>query len=447
MKKPVMKSIAIASAVACALSLAACGNAGSSSSKGNEQTTLSLWSWDPTVEAAVKSYNASQNKIHIKVTNPGSGLTSEQYVALNNALQAGKGIPDMTLVEYMVLPQYSHMDAFLDLTEKGADKEQSKFTPGTWSSVNFNSKIYGMPVDSGPMAFFYNQEVFNKAGIAEPPKTWDEFYQDAKMIRATGSYITSDSGDGSFYNAMVWQAGGHPYKTKDNDVTINLTKDSGVQKFTKYWQKMLDEGLIDTSFTMWTDEWNKALGDGSIASLPSAAWMAMKLSQSAPQASGKFRVAKMPQWEAGKTDNAEWGGSSLAILKACPKEKQDAAWDFIKYVTTNDEGIKIRVDRGAFPATKATLKSDKFLSATTVKDANNKDVEYYGGQEFNKVFASAAADVKTKWSFLPFEIYARKVFGDSMGDAYRKHGTLEQGLEAWQKVLIKYAKDQGFTVK
>lgn len=86
MKKPVMKSIAIASAVACALSLAACGNAGSSSSKGNEQTSLSLWSWDPTVEAAVKAYNASQNKIHIKVTNPGSGLTSEQYVALNNAL-------------------------------------------------------------------------------------------------------------------------------------------------------------------------------------------------------------------------------------------------------------------------------------------------------------------------------------------------------------------------
>ena len=57
--------------------------------------------------------------------------------------------------------------------------------------------MYGMPVDSGPMAFYYDKEVFDKAGISEPPSTWDEFYQDAKKIKQIGSYITNDPGYGS----------------------------------------------------------------------------------------------------------------------------------------------------------------------------------------------------------------------------------------------------------
>ena len=244
MNKTLKKTVALASVAACALSLAACGSSSNSGTAADSTVELSLWTWDQTVEAMVKKYNASQDKIKVKVTNPGAGLTSEQYVALNNALQAGKGIPDLTMVEYMVLPQYSHMDAFLDLTDFGAADEQSVFTPGTWSSVSFNNQIYGLPVDSGPMAFFYNQEAFEKAGITEAPKTWDEFYEDAKLIRATGAYITSDSGDGSFYNAMIWQAGGQPYSTSGEKVSINLTGDKGTQRFTQLWQKRLTKILL-----------------------------------------------------------------------------------------------------------------------------------------------------------------------------------------------------------
>ena len=63
-----------------------------------------------------------------------------------------------------------------------------------------------MPVDSGPMAFYYDKEVFDKAGISEPPSTWDEFYQDAKKIKQIGSYITNDPGNAGFFNAMAPQA-------------------------------------------------------------------------------------------------------------------------------------------------------------------------------------------------------------------------------------------------
>src|ERR671935_643879 len=48
----------------------------------------------------------------------------------------------------------------------------------------YGGKLYGMPILSSARAFFYNRDLFAKAGIAAPPKTWDEFVQTAKKIQA-----------------------------------------------------------------------------------------------------------------------------------------------------------------------------------------------------------------------------------------------------------------------
>ena len=47
---------------------------------------------------------------------------------------------------------------------------------------------------------------------------------------------------------MTWLAGATPFETsKDGEtVTINLTGDKNVKTFTDFWQKMIDEDLIDT---------------------------------------------------------------------------------------------------------------------------------------------------------------------------------------------------------
>jgi multiple sugar transport system substrate-binding protein len=43
-----------------------------------------------------------------------------------------------------------------------------------------------MPDLSSARALFYNTDLFTKAGIAAPPKTWDEFAADAKKLTALG---------------------------------------------------------------------------------------------------------------------------------------------------------------------------------------------------------------------------------------------------------------------
>ena len=414
---------ASAVAVAALVSLSACGG---TTNGGSATTDLTVWSWDTSVTRAAEAFMKENPNIKIKVNNVGT--TDKTYTALNNASEAGSGMPDLFSIEYLAIPQFIHSDTLMNLNDiVDSAKLKDTFTPGTWNSVNVNNGLYALPLDSGPMAFFYNKDVFDKAGISEAPKTWDEFYQDAKKIRSTGSYITSDSGDAGLFNAMMWAMGGHAYKVGGDKVSINISGDKGAKAFMDLWQRMIDEDLIDTHTKTWTDDWMKSLGDGSIASLISGAWMANNLLQGVPQASGKFRVATMPTQE-GVTSNAEYGGSGIAISKTIPKNKIDAAKKFALFAATKDKGIQARVDNGSFPATAKTLKDKSFLSKTTLKNADGTDNEFFGGQEYNKVFSEAASDVTTKWEFLPFEAYARSIYNDHMGDAFQGKKSLQDAV-------------------
>jgi multiple sugar transport system substrate-binding protein len=445
------KAIALVGALAMAGSLAACGGSASSDNAAtkteidpNKKISLTLWTWDSTLPRTIKGFEKKYPNITVKAVN--AGTNKDEYTALDNALAAGSGAPDMVQIEYYALPQYALSGDVKNIADLGAKDYGDFYTPGTWSSVNINDGVYALPIDSGPMAFFYNKDVFDKAGVKKAPTTWDEFYQAAKKIKAAGSYITSDSGDAGFYDSMVWQAKGHPFTTDGENVKVDLTGDAGAKKWTDFWQKMIDENLIDTKTAGWSDDWNRSLGDGSIASLLTGAWMPYNLLSGAPQASGKWRVALMPTWEAGGTENSENGGSSLAIPKTTSDEKTAAAYKFMEYALHEADGIKTRVDGGAFPADNDTLKRKSFLDQTAMEDKDGKSVEYFGGQKFNEVLAQSAKNVVTGYQFLPFEVYARGIYADTAGAAFTGKTKLSDGIKAWQDKIVEYGTQQGFKV-
>ncbi|WP_190973614.1 ABC transporter substrate-binding protein [Bifidobacterium callitrichos] len=450
MKRTALRRITAATmVVGLGIGLAGCGGGdGGNGASGTIGTAdnpveIAVWGWEPTLKQATATFEKENPNIKVKVTNVGSAV--QTITSLQNAINAGSGAPDVAQFEYHALPQFALAGSLSDLSDKGAKDYADFYTPGTWSQVNINGGIYGLPMDSGPTALFYNKEVFDAAGVTEPPKTWDEYYEAAKKIKALGGghYITADTGSEGSYTmlaSLIWAAGGRPYEIKDaENVSITLTSDPAVKKVADFWQKMIDEGLINTQINSWSDEWNRGLGDGTIASLNYGAWMSANLLASASQASGKFRVATIPQWDASaKPSNGEAGGSTLAILAS--SKKQEAAWKYIDFVNHERDGINARVDNGAFPADHETLKSDDFLKGSA------KLTDYFGGQEYNKVLAQASDEVSEGFSYMPFSAHAMSIYGDSLGPAYRGQKTLSQALADFQKALTDYGRDQGFTV-
>ncbi|MZD05203.1 extracellular solute-binding protein [Streptomyces sp. SID5785] len=429
----------------CALALAAtaCGGSGDDSagkevSAGDIQSalkkggTITVWAWEPTLEQVVTDFEKKYPAVHVKLVN--AGTNNDQYKALSNAISAKKGVPDVAQVEYYALGQYALTKQITDLKGFGAGKLADRYSPGPWNSVTSGDGIYGLPMDSGPMALFYNKKVFDRHKIAVPT-TWDEYVDAARQLHKADpkAYITSDIGDAGMTTSLLWQAGSHPYKVDGTKVGIDFT-DPGAKTYTDTWQQLIDEKLV-SSVPGWSDDWYKGLADGTIATLPIGAWMPANFASGVKGAAGDWRVAPLPQWTKGGTASSENGGSSLA-LPALGKNKE-LAYAFAEYADAG-AGVTTRIKNGAFPATVKDLESPAF---------QNTAFPYFGGQKANKIFAESAKHVSADWTYLPYQVYANSIFNDTAGKAYVSSTTLSAGLKAWRDASARYGTEQGFTVE
>ncbi|MEU1351445.1 ABC transporter substrate-binding protein [Streptomyces sp. NPDC005775] len=428
----------------CALALAATACGSDDDSGGHEQVgatdlqtalknggTVTVWAWEPTLKQVAADFEKKYPKVDIKLVN--AGTNNDQYKALQNAISAKKGVPDVAQIEYYALSQYALTKSVTDLKPFGADKLAGSYSPGPWNSVQAGDGIYGLPMDSGPMALFYNKKVFDKYGIAVPT-TWDEYVDAARKLHKADpkAYITSDVGDAGLTTSLLWQAGSHPYKVDGTEVGIDFG-DAGAKKYTETWQKLIDEKLL-APVAGWSDDWYKGLGDGTIATLPTGAWMPANFASGVKGAAGDWRAAPLPQWTKGADAAAENGGSSLALPEA--GKNKELAYAFVEYANSG-AGVQTRIRNGAFPATTKDLNDQAFQDTA---------FPYFAGQKANKVFADAAKAVPAGWNYLPYQVYANSIFNDTVGKAYVSGTKLGDGLAAWQDASAKYGKEQGFTV-
>lgn len=430
------KAGATAVALLTAGALAACSGGGSTGASGGDggPVTLTVWSWDGTVELAVPGFEKEHPDIDVEVVNAGS--SSDEYQALDNAIQAGSGVPDLVMFEYFAVPYFAVPGKLADLGPLGADELADDFVPSAWNNVTMDDAVYALPSDYGPAVLFWNKAVFAEAGIDEPPATWDEYYEDAKKIRALGPdhYITQDSNDLFFLLSLIWQAGGRPFQVDGTSVHIDFT-DEGTREAVDFWQKMIDEDLVDTSISAWSDDWNRALNDGTLASQNMGGWLTSTLPERAPDAAGDFRVALMPQWEEGEQVGAENGGSAFGIPEAA--ENKEAAYAFLEYFTHGD-GLQPRVDAGAFVPATSVLESPEFQEVPN---------PYFGDQETGAVLAEASSIAAVGWQYPPFFEWARSVYPDIATPFYTSgEGSLAEVLRTWQERSVQYGNEQGFQV-
>ncbi|GAA4985326.1 extracellular solute-binding protein [Kitasatospora paranensis] len=105
---------------------------------------------------------------------------------------------------------------------------------------------YGIPFVSSARAFFYNKAIFERAGIAKPPTTWDELRQDAVLIKAKvpGSipYALPLGPEESQAETMIWELGnGGGFTDESGRYALNSPQD--IDTFSWLKARLVDPGL------------------------------------------------------------------------------------------------------------------------------------------------------------------------------------------------------------
>ncbi|WP_165775902.1 ABC transporter substrate-binding protein [Bifidobacterium scaligerum] len=431
-----IRTITAAAVATCLVGVGAgCGN--TSGTAGTDGTTeITLWTWQSTINDFVTAFEKTHPNIKVKVTN--AGANEDEYMQLTNALNAGNGIPDLVYLDFNAVHQFAISDQLRNVNDYGFNKISDDFTEAAQNNVTVNGQPYGLPISSGPMVMFYNQDVFDKAGVESVPATWDEYRAAAEKIASLpgDAHITNDTGDGGFITSMLWQAGAQPFSVDGTTVSVNFN-DKNVKKFTSMWQSLLDSKLIDTSTTGWTDDWWRKLDDGSIATMLTGAWMVSSMQKNLSQTKGSWRVAPMPQYTTGEHVNGENGGGALAMPKGSNDAKTRAAYEFAQWFA-HGGGVQVNLQQGGLPPLNSVLSDTDWLDE---KDA------FFGGQATHQVIASASKDVTTDFAYLPYMAYANSIAVNSIGQVYHGKTTLQKALVQWGDSLKTYGQQEGFTVK
>jgi raffinose/stachyose/melibiose transport system substrate-binding protein len=84
-----------------------------------------------------------------------------------------------------VLGQYAEAGLVKDLTEAiKVDGFGDTLLEGPKSLYTINGKTYGLPWKVGMVGFWYRKDLFKQAGIEDTPKTWTEFLETVKKLKA-----------------------------------------------------------------------------------------------------------------------------------------------------------------------------------------------------------------------------------------------------------------------
>ncbi|PZM10902.1 ABC transporter substrate-binding protein [Rhizobium tubonense] len=159
-----------------------------------------------------------------------------------------------------------------DLAEQGllrtlddlAEKQDWKtaLTPAFYNAIQYKGHIYGAPInDHGQNWLFYSKAVFQKAGVTDEPKTWDEMFAALDKIKAAGLIPVAVGGQPwqlqLMFNSILLGDGGKElyskvYKDLDPEA-VKSDKFKHVAEVFAKLRKYQDEGSPNR-------DWNVATG-------------------------------------------------------------------------------------------------------------------------------------------------------------------------------------------
>ena len=429
----------LAAVLAVALVAAGCGSSGtgassssSSSTSSGGKVTLTVWSWVAGLQQEANAYMKEHPNVTVKVVNVGGGTV--EYDKLRVAFQAGSGAPDITFLSSYAVKSFALANDIVNLDNYGAQKIAPTQTTFSWDAGLVGNGAYYVPAGFGPMAYFYRADIFAKYHITVPT-TWAQFAADAAKLHKAdpGVYLSSLPGSTN-YLGVLWQGGQQPFQTSGTKVAINWD-DAAAMKVSSYWQGLLDSHLLSPVPEL-TSQWESAIANGSIASLVGAAWYPLLLEPSVPGQAGKWRVALLPQWQAGQNASADSGMSGYAVTKQ--SANQQAAANFLYWLNASAQGVgMLQKIQSQFPTYNPLLDSPALL---------NEKSSYFGNEEINRVFNTSGAGISTAYDYGPFGDYVATEVTDDVSRAETGAITLPAAMTQLQTQFVTYAKSEGFTV-
>ncbi len=95
---------------------------------------------------------------------------------------ATKNVPDLARVDYAFTAVLASKNGVFPIKDPSLDPIIAELSVAALYGNYYKGQLWGLPDQTTCIALFYNKDLFDKAGIKAPPKTWDEFISVAQKL-------------------------------------------------------------------------------------------------------------------------------------------------------------------------------------------------------------------------------------------------------------------------
>ena len=246
-------------------------------------------------------------------------------------------LPDLVILDSPDHASYASMGIFADLTGKF---DVSTYYEGPVASATLDDTLYGVPFGCNCLALYYNEDMFEAAGITEVPTTWDELKEAAEKLTSdnvTGlAFCSVQNEEGTFnFVPWLWSTGATSYE---------INSENGIRALS-FVKDLIDSGVMSKECINWTqgDVMNQFIS-GNVAMMINGPWQIPTMREEAPELN--YNVALIPM-------DAEYasviGGENYAVVSG---GNEDGALDFLTYATQEEQVIFMMTQMGYISADK-----------------------------------------------------------------------------------------------
>ncbi|GAB3820527.1 extracellular solute-binding protein [Tessaracoccus terricola] len=370
-------------------------------------------------------WNAENPNIQVSTTKF-DGQAQDLIVKLETDIKANNAAC-LAQVGYAEVPELFVKGMLEDVTEIAAQYEGN--FGGAFGQMSVGGVTVGLPQDSGPLIYIYNEAAFAELGI-EVPTNLDEFTSAAATAAAAGKYIASFTPDEAQYwlSAQAASAGAIWFSAENDQWAVNAdSPESAV--VADFWQNLLDNGSVAT-YDRWAESFNKALVDGELVGHIAAAWeVGFVLDPlDGTDAEGQWRVAQLPDFGAGEVTGPD-GGSGVAVMKGC--EHPAEAMEFNNWFNTQVDDL---ASQGLVP--------------TALEQAENPEkwTRQFGGQDVMAELVEANSRLNADFNYIPGFSTLGPVMSGKAAEVVAGSAKVADIFTAAQETAVATLKDAGLPV-
>lgn len=304
------------------------------------------------ITKVIDGYAADFNKAHpqYKVIPIYAGTYQETIVKALTANKSGKAPATSVLLstDMFTLIDEDAIAPIDDFVKTDADKAWLKgFYPAFMANSQTNGKTWGVPFQRSTVVMYYNKEAFKEAGLDpnKAPQNWKELSDTAQKLTKKDA-----NGNVTQYGIQIPSTGFAYWMlqtlTTPNDVL--LANEAGtkvsfdnpkVVQALDYWVNLTKQGVHPKGVVEWGTT-PKDFMEKKAAIIVTTTGNLTNL-----KANAKFDFG-VGQIAGNVRKGSPTGGGNFYIFKKAPKEQQQAAFEFAKWVTQPERAAQWSMDSG-----------------------------------------------------------------------------------------------------